>query len=125
MSEGPRAVVAAHGDLAAGLVSAVETIAGRGDRLVALSNAGLAPAALDEALRSALASSGARIVFTDLPAGSWTMSAARVARADPGLVIVTGVALPTLLTFVCGSDLEEAVRRGRDAMKLVEGRRDP
>lgn len=123
MSEAPRAVVAGHGSFAAGVISAVQQIAGLGDRFVPVSNTGLTPEALDEALRAALAGSGARIIFTDLPAGSCTMAACRLARSDPGLVVVTGVALPTLLTFACGAALPEAVDRGREAMKLIEAAR--
>lgn len=116
----PRAVVAGHGGFALGIISAVQQIAGLGDRLVPVTNTGLTPAALEEALRQALRESGGRIIFTDLPAGSCTMAACRVARTDPGLAIVTGVALPTLLTFVCGGNLSEAVASGREAIKLVE-----
>lgn len=123
MSEAPRAVVAGHGSFAVGVISAVQQIAGLGDRFVPVSNTGLTPAALDDALRAALAGSGARIIFTDLPAGSCTMAACRLARSDPGLVVVTGVALPTLLTFACGAALAEAVDRGREAIQLIEAAR--
>ena len=116
-----RAVVAGHGAYAAGMISAVAQIAGLAERFVAVSNTGLSPAALEEALRTALAESGARIIFTDLPAGICTLAARRVARTDPGLTVVVGVALPTLLSFVCGSDVATATERGRDAIAIVEG----
>lgn len=121
----PRAIVAGHGSFAAGILSAVEQIAGLSSRFVAVSNTGLSPAGLDALLRETLAASGARIIFTDLPAGSCTMAARRLARAEPDLVVVTGVALPTLLTFACGADLESAVARGREALQQVEGPRGP
>ncbi|MHB1297677.1 MAG: PTS sugar transporter subunit IIA [Gemmatimonadaceae bacterium] len=116
-----RAVVAGHGAYAAGMISAVAQIAGLAERFVAVSNTGLSPAALEEALRTALAESGARIVFTDLPAGSCTLAARRLARTDPGLTVVVGVALPTLLSFACGSDVATATERGRAAISVVEG----
>ena len=130
-SSGPRAIVAAHGQFAAGLVSAVACIAGAAAaaRLVPLSNATLGGAELAEALRKAVESSGARVVFTDLPAGSCTIAARRVARDIPGLTVVCGANLPLLLTFAVASPgatvaLREAVDKARTAMLVVgEGRR--
>ena len=127
MSDGPRAIVAAHGQFAAGLVSAVACIAGEAAaaRLVPLSNATLGGAELAEALRQAVESSGARVVFTDLPAGSCTIAARRVARDHPGLAVVCGANLPLLLSFAVASPgasvtLREAVDKARAAM-LVAG----
>jgi mannose/fructose-specific phosphotransferase system component IIA len=123
--------VAAHGQVAAGRVSAVACIAGAAAaaRLVPLSNATLGGAELAEALRKAVESSGARVVFTDLPAGSCTIAARRVARDIPGLTVVCGANLPLLLTFAVASPgatvaLREAVDKARTAMLVVgEGRR--
>lgn len=127
MSEGPRAIVAAHGNLAAGLVSAVACIAGdaAAARLLPLSNARLGGAELAEALRQAVSSSGAQVVFTDLPAGSCTVAARRVAREVPGLAVVCGANLPLLLAFAVAplrsaATLGEAVDKARAAM-LVAG----
>ena len=122
-SEVKRAIVAGHGAFAEGLISAVGQITGIADRFVGVSNAGLTPAGLEEALRAALSSSGARVVFTDLPAGSCTIAARRIARGDAGLTVVTGVALPTLLSFAFGADLESATAQGRAALAIVEAPR--
>jgi PTS system N-acetylgalactosamine-specific IIA component len=126
-SAGPRAVVAAHGDLAAGFVSAVAAITGHGDLLVPLTNRGLGGEQLEQTLRETLTASGARLVFTDLPAGSWTIAARRVQRADPSVVLVAGVSLPVLLAWVTGgahdaegSAAEAAAEKGRRAL-LVSG----
>ena len=116
-----RAIVAGHGAFADGLISAVQQIAGLGDLFVPVSNTGLTADVIEDALHTALTASGARVIFTDLPAGSCTLAARRVARTIPGLVIVTGVALPTLLSWACGSDVATASARGRDAITLVEG----
>jgi N-acetylgalactosamine PTS system EIIA component len=120
-SDARRALVAGHGGFAEGLISAVSQIAGLGDLLVPVSNTGLSPQGMDERLRAALAESGARVIFTDLPAGSCTMAARRIARGDPGLVVVTGAALPTVLAWACGAEAADAVERGREALRLVEG----
>jgi PTS system N-acetylgalactosamine-specific IIA component len=80
--------------------------------------------ALERLLRDRLAESGARIVFTDLPAGSCTLAARRIARGDPGLTVITGVGLPTLLSYACGGDLRSATEKGREALVQVEGPRD-
>lgn len=120
-SEPVRAIVAGHGAFAEGVLSAVQQIAGLAHLFRPVSNAGLSPAGLEAALRAVLEETGARIVFTDLPAGSCTLAARRIARADPGLTVVTGVALPTLLAFACGQTVADATAKGRDAIALVEG----
>jgi PTS system N-acetylgalactosamine-specific IIA component len=121
MNDARRAVIAGHGEFAAGVISAVTQIAGLGDLFVPVSNTGLAPQGMDALLREALERSGARVIFTDLPAGSCTMAARRIAREDPGICVVTGAALPTVLAWACGCGTAEAVERGRESLKLVEG----
>lgn len=120
MSDAPRAVVAGHGEFAVGLVSAVQQITGRGHLLTPVSNSGLAPAAIDAAIRDALAATGARVVFTDLPAGSCTACVRRLLKGTPDVTLVTGVTLPTLLAFVMGASVEEAVAKGHEALGHVE-----
>lgn len=127
MSDGPRAIVAAHGNLAAGLVNAVACIAGdaAAARLVAMSNRTLGGAELAAALRVAVSTSGATVVFTDLPAGSCTIAARRIAREVPGLAVVCGANLSLLLSFATSShdrpfSLGAAVDKARAAV-LVAG----
>ena len=121
----PRALVAGHGEFAMGIVSAVEQITGRGGVLVALTNRGLGADEIVRTLRDAVVSAGAHVIFTDLPAGSWTIAARRVQRDRPDVVVVTGANLPALLDFVfqthCTND--EAARhsadKGRGAMVVL------
>ena len=121
----PRALVAGHGEFAMGIVSAVEQITGRGRVLVALTNRGLGADEIVRTRRDAVASAGAHVIFTDLPAGSWTIAARRVQRDRPDVVVVTGANLPALLDFVfqthCTND--EAARhsadKGRGAMVVL------
>jgi PTS system N-acetylgalactosamine-specific IIA component len=120
MSDGPRAVVAGHGKFAEGLISAVEQITGMGQMLTPVSNTGLAPTAIEAVVREALASSGATVVFTDLPAGSCTACVRRLNKLSPDITLVTGVTLPTLLAYVMGASIEESVARGREALGTVE-----
>ena len=103
-----RAVIAGHGNFASGLVSAVQQIAGKGDTFVAISNAGLSGTDIESTIVAALEASGAGVLFTDLPAGSCTMSARRLQRSRPGLVVVTGVNLATALEFAFRSPEESA-----------------
>ncbi len=124
-SEGPKAIVAGHGAFAEGMLSAVEQIAGRADRFIAVSNAGLGPGEIEARLREIVGTTGARVIFTDLPAGSCTIAARKLQRDDPGILVVTGAALPTVLSFACGCDAAKAVEQGRAAIALVEGKRDP
>lgn len=119
---GPAAVVAGHGAFAAGIISAVEQIIGRGSVFTGVSNAGLDAAGLDAAIRDAVASHGARVIFTDLPAGSCTIAARRCAREHPGVAVVTGANLSMLLDFALkGGDgaVARAAARGRDAILVV------
>jgi len=120
-----RAVVAGHADFAAGMISAVQAITGKGSSFHALSNHDLGPAELEEQVRTAIAASGARVVFTDLPAGSCTVAARRVARDIPDVVVVTGANLSVLLAWVFAPDgaaaCDNAVDRGRRAMAALPG----
>ena len=122
-----RALVAAHGDLAAGLVSAVERITGRGSVLATLTNAGLGADEMEATVRERIERDGIRAIFTDLPSGSWTMAARRAMRGNEEVVLVTGVNLAALLEFVMRDDLEPAagaracVDRARAAIGAVGG----
>ncbi len=132
----PVAIVLGHGRVAEGLVSAVERITGIADRFVALSNEGLGTAEIEEMLRERMEATGARVVFTDLPAGSCNFAACRLLRVRPDIVVVTGVNLPALLHFAAsgtvqegsGSDdaafdvAEEAARRGAASMRVLRGK---
>ncbi|HEY7877377.1 MAG TPA: hypothetical protein VIC55_04090, partial [Gemmatimonadaceae bacterium] len=80
MSDAPKAIVLAHGDLAAAFVAAVDLITGRGDRFEPLSNRGLGSAEIDEMLRERVHALGANVVFTDLPAGSCNFAACRLLK---------------------------------------------
>ena len=122
----PKAIVVGHGEFSAGLVSAVGQICGLADRLVVLSNVGQTPQDIEATLREQLARTGARVIFTDLPGGSATIAARRIARDTPELVLVTGVNLATLLDFVFNSEgtPEEAARaaaeRGKASLIVIE-----
>src|SRR5204863_445447 len=80
-----------HGEFAGGLVSAVGQICGMADRLVVLTMMGMTPEDIEATIRDQLARTGARVIFTDLPAGSATIAARRIVKDDPGLVLVSGV----------------------------------
>ncbi len=119
----PRAIVAGHGALPGGLVSAVEQITGRGNALIPFSNLGLGREEIESGLRDLLALHGVRVVFTDLPGGSATFAARRVQHDTPGLIVVTGVSLAALMDFVfcdaqmpAGESTARAVEKGRAAI---------
>lgn len=122
----PRAIVVGHGEFSAGLVSAVGQICGLADKLVVLSNTGMAPEDIEASIRQELARTGARVIFTDLPGGSGTIAARRIAKEMPGIVLVSGVNLATLLDFVFSSAAtpEEAARaaaeRGKASLIVIE-----
>jgi PTS system N-acetylgalactosamine-specific IIA component len=120
-----RAIVAGHGDFAAGLVSAVEQITGRGNQLVAVPVQGLGAEDIESLLRERMLATGIRVVFTDVQAGSCTMAARRVLRGMTDAVVVCGTNLPVLLDFVFNEQAtpteaaRHATERGRAAIALV------
>jgi PTS system N-acetylgalactosamine-specific IIA component len=121
-----RAIVAGHGDFADGVISAVQQISGRGDAFRGVTNTGLSAVALEEMLRAVVRAHRAKVIFTDLPAGSCTIAARRIARDDAGIVVVSGANLSVLLAWALGSDdsvagCEHAVERGRGAMTVIPG----
>lgn len=124
MSSVRPAVVAGHGDFADGMISAVRQITGRGEGLIGLTNRDLAARDIEAMLRDAIAGD-ARVIFTDLPAGSWTLAARRVMRSRDDIVLVTGVNLATLLDFVMhaadsdASAARHAVDKGRASIAVM------
>jgi N-acetylgalactosamine PTS system EIIA component len=121
-----KALVAGHGDFAAGLISAVEAVTGRGDLLDPIEVKGLCGEDIQLLLRERLQTIGATVIFTDLQAGSCTMAARRLLREMPGVLLASGANLPMLLDFVMSSadDAQAAARaaveRARAAISIYE-----
>ncbi len=121
-----RAIVAGHGSFATGVISAVEQITGRGEVFLPISNTGLCLEDIQQSLATALDETGARVIFTDLPAGSCTMAVRRLVRSRPGIVLVTGINLSLLLEFAMQDETDPvvaaqgALERGRASM-VVHG----
>ena len=118
-SSGIRALVAGHGDFAAGLISAVEAVTGRGEMLEPIQVKGLCGEDIQQLLRERLRATGALVIFTDLQAGSCTMAARRLLREELQVVLVSGTNLPMLLDFVMSSSPSphEAVHAAVDRAK--------
>ena len=118
----PRAIVAGHGEFAAGLVSAVQQITGRGGQLIPISVQMLNVEDIEQLLRAKMQEANVRVIFTDLQAGSCTMASRRILRGMDDAVLIAGANLPTLLDFVFaeGRTAPEAARhaaeRGRAAI---------
>ncbi len=120
-----RAIIAGHGDFASGMISAVQQIAGQDGIFLGVSNRDLSAESVESLLREQLEASGARVIFTDLAAGSCTMAARRLQRERPALTLVTGVNLATLLDFAfqpepAGAAARHAADKGRASL-LVSG----
>ena len=122
-----RALVAGHGDFAAGLISAVEAVTGRGEMLEPIQVKGLCGEDIQQLLRARLHATGALVIFTDLQAGSCTMAARRLLRDESQVVLVSGTNLPMLLDFVMSSTASPheaahaAVDRARNAIAAYGG----
>ena len=90
----------------------------------AISNTGLCLEDIQGTLAQALDTTGARVIFTDLPAGSCTMAVRRMIRERPGVLLVTGVNLSLLLDFAMqnvddpAQAVQAALDRGRAAMVM-------
>ena len=129
MSDGVaiRALVAGHGDFAAGLISAVDAITGQGAMLEPIQVKGLCSEDIQNLLRERLVATGALVIFTDLQAGSCTMAARRVLREVAEVALVSGTNLPMLLDFVMSRESDSvaaarsAVEKGRSSMSVVGG----
>ena len=121
------ALVAGHADFAAGLVSAVDAITGLGNRLVPIQVRGMCGDEIQSLLRQKLSETGARVIFTDLHAGSCTMAARRVLHDVSGVLLVAGANLPMLLDFVLSPEPDPlvaantAAERGRAAVSVHGG----
>jgi len=126
-SSGVRALVAGHGDFAAGLISAVEAVTGRGEMLEPIQVKGLCGEDIQQLLRERLHATGAVVIFTDLQAGSCTMAARRLLREQGQVLLVSGTNLPMLLDFVMSSTpnaveaAHAAVDRARSAIAAYGG----
>ena len=124
---GVLALVAGHGDFAAGMVSAVGLFTGRGDAVATLSDRVMSAADVERAMREQVNAKSLGVIFTDLPAGSCTMAARRLQRERPSVVIVTGTNLATLLDFVFQVDIpaseaaKHAAEKGRAALVVTGG----
>ncbi len=128
MNEGsPVAIIATHGELAAGFVSAVQQITGRGELFIPMSNSGMGAADIERAILELVDTRSVRVIFTDLPAGSCTIAARRVIKARPDVVLVTGASLPLLLDFMSHDELppaqaaSHAVERAVRSLVAVQG----
>lgn len=127
-SDAPRAIVAGHGTFPEGLVSAVDQITGRGSSLRAFSNAGLGREEIESGMRDLLQQHGMSVIFTDLPGGSATLAARRIARDMPAVTVVTGSNLAALIDFVfCdgsmspGDAARHAADKGRASLAATGG----
>ena len=125
--QGPRAIVAGHGEFAAGLVTAVEQITGRGAQFLPVAVHRLSVQDIEELIRQRMLETGVQVIFTDLAAGSCTMAARRILRGMNDAVLVAGANLPMLLDFVFaeGRTAPEAARhaaeRGRTSISVHGG----
>lgn len=126
---GPMAgILVTHGRLGAELVRTAESILGRQENVHCVSNAGLSPEALIEALRAALARRASpespAVVFVDLAAGSCGHACRYLGLEHPELLVACGVNLPMLIEFlyhrtrVGPAELcERLLRRGREGIQ--------
>jgi PTS system N-acetylgalactosamine-specific IIA component len=114
-------------------VSAVAQITGRGDVFLPLSNRELSADDLERVLRDLVETTGVRVIFTDLPAGSCTIAARRLLRGRPDLVLVTGANVAALLDFVFHGEHQlpdeqaagHAADKGRASVLVVAGSAAP
>lgn len=126
-----RGVVFAHGRMAEGMVDAVRTISGASDEaLVPLSNHGLGPEGLLEALEGLVGEEPA-VIFTDLQSGSCAMAARLSCKERGRRAVVCGANLPMLLDFVFHREMEldelvtRLVEKGRKSVQSLPAPSDP
>jgi PTS system N-acetylgalactosamine-specific IIA component len=107
-----RALVVGHGTFASGIISAVEQITGMGSMLAAVPSGDHGVDGMMALVEEMMSNLNTTVVFTDLPAGSATMAMRRLQLRLPGMVVVSGTNLASLLDFVgsAGTDQTDATR---------------
>lgn len=122
MSDMVRGVVACHGRLAEALIDATERISGVEHALVPVTNAECDRGLIERRIAEAIGD-GPAMVFTDLSSGSCLIAAARLARQEGRVRVVTGVNLAMLIDFVFHRDLpleEIAARLVATGQKAIQ-----
>lgn len=99
-----KGVVAGHGDVAAGLVRAVESISGVRGALIPVSNTDCDRGQLEHRIAEAMGS-GPGVVFVDMPSGSCLFAALHDLPRWTDVRVVTGVNLAMLLDFIFHREL--------------------
>jgi fructoselysine/glucoselysine PTS system EIIA component len=120
-----RALIVCHGQLGQALVAALSGIFGPLEGVEALSNEGLSAEALTSAVeKSVTAMGGKGVIFTDYFGGSCATACLAQLAARPGLHLVSGVNLPSLIYYLTHRDelaaealLRGIVHRGQNAVR--------
>ena len=116
-----KGVLLSHGNLAEGMVDAVQRITGLGEGvLVPMSNEGQNPQGLADQV-DALVGSAQVVVFTDLGSGSCALTAQLTCRDNGQRAVVFGMNLPMLLEFVFHRELSLSELVPRLLVKGKEG----
>ena len=116
-----KGVLLSHGNLAEGMVDAVQRITGLGEGvLVPMSNEGQTPQGLADQV-DALVGSAQVVVFTDLGSGSCALTAQLTCKDNGRRAVVFGMNLPMLLEFVFHRELSLSELVPRLLVKGKEG----
>lgn len=123
------ALLVMHADLASALLRAAESVYGPIEGVEVLSNEGLSRQGLEQEIGRRVAGWGAGgLVLTDFWGGSCHICGAAAARGQGGLVIVTGMNLPTLIDYLHNRDqyaveelAERLQKKGQDSIRLQRG----
>jgi mannose/fructose-specific phosphotransferase system component IIA len=122
-------LLVAHPGLGEGLLAAAETILGEKPEIDHLSNRGLTPEALGEAIDGWIeAHPGPALILADLGFGSCCQAARRATRERNQVGIIAGVNLPMLLAALrsrpsedLSSFLQHLAERGRGSVEVYLG----
>lgn len=125
-------LLVSHRGFGEGLLAAAEAILGASPAVDHMSNDGLSPEALGQAIDRWLAGHpGPAVILTDLGFGSCCQAARRVARDRDDVAVVAGINLPVLLAAVRSREhtglaafLRHLDERGRGGFEMyLSGRR--
>jgi mannose/fructose/sorbose-specific phosphotransferase system IIA component len=99
--QSPHTIIVGHGSFPQGLLTAAEKILGKQEDILAVSNHGMGVQELSEKLRKGLTGTNNRVyVFIDLIGGSCFTSCRMLTPDHPDLVLISGVNLPMLVTYL-------------------------
>ncbi|MEO0225343.1 MAG: hypothetical protein ABIL05_00160 [candidate division WOR-3 bacterium] len=125
-----KAIIVGHYNLPRALSETLESIVGKLDDVLFISNTGLSSEKLTQEVKRAIdiLSPEETIIFVDVPGGSCAISCLNILKTFKGIPVICGVNLLMLLEFFINREryprdrlVEILVAKGRESIKRLGG----